>query len=493
MQSWLTRSLFIGGIFSLVWLAVIYNWRASNRMPNGTEVALYFIVLPIAVLITLWLAVKAWSFATGTPSTTVNPSAISPGANVSGEGGADEHAAVNERTLSIAVLAGAIRTAHGSSAEELAAKLKANEARLDLDPELKNRDGFPVLTGRMAGIDEEAQVEALSAWSALTGRVDFIWSVEQLRAISVGSEVAIELAQQAVKHSQIEPYISAIAKNRELPPLPMLQLITILPENWGDEKRQFVIDWIAHLIQQQGWPAEMINLRPVVQTLLTRAMTAIDQLMLDSFRLSHPCFGMVIACESYLGEDTIQEWEDAGKLFAGKTGNVQMPGEGAAGMLLADETQAQLMASETNVRLHRIVKNYRSKSIDARGNVTDPMLEEMIHDALTISKISANKIAFISSDTDQRSSRVVELMGVGIKMFPDLDPTTQYCKLAGNCGDMGAVTSLAALVLGHFQVVSDAEPSLCISNIDSHERTVAVLSPWVDAVANSVTNSIIKT
>ncbi|MES2049058.1 MAG: hypothetical protein V4447_11710 [Pseudomonadota bacterium] len=496
MKSWLTRSLFIGGIFSLVWLAVIFHWRTNNRMPNGGDLALYFFVLPVALLLAICLSFKAWSFASSTSA--ASESAASSAKLADGNAAAFESLAVHERTLSIALLASAIRTAHGSSAEELTANLKANEARLDLDPELTNQDGFPVLSGRIAAIDEAAQREALSSWSRMTGRAEVDWSTEQLRAIAIGSEVAIELAQQVVKHPELEPYIAALAKNCDLPALPMLQLMLLLPENWGGEKRQFVVDWFSHLIQQQGWPVAKMSFCPVVESSYTRALTVIDQLMLDTFRMQTPlqtCFAMVLACDSHLGEATIQDWEDSGKLFTGKNGDAgktQMPGEGAAGFLLADARQAQLMALETNVRLHRIVQNRRSKSIDARGNVADPMLQEMVQDALATSQISADQISLISSDTDQRSNRIVELMGLGAKLFPELDPATQYFKLASHCGDMGAVGSLAALALGHSHVANEAEPALCISNIDTHERTVAVLSPWAAAATASATTSAIN-
>jgi hypothetical protein len=487
MQGWFGRSLLIGGVFSMVWMAVVYSWRVNNRLPNGTEVALYFVALPIALLFVIWLAVKAWRFANSpaTPKSSIDAS----GSNSATTSKADatEHVAVNERGLSIGVLSCAIRTAHGSSAEELAANLIANEARLDLDPELLNRDGFPVLTGRIADIDKGVQLDTLNAWGKLTGREYVDWSDEQLRAISIGAEVAVELGQQAIKHPLLEPYIAAIEKNRELPPLPMLQLMTVLPESWSLDQRQFVVDWIFDLIQQQGWPIEKLNSRAVLQSSPTSAMVVLDQLMLDSFRLSQVCFGMLIACDSNIGDATVQKWEDAGTLFVGKNGNAQMPGEGAAGVLVADEMQVQLMALETNVRLSRIVQNRRNKSIDVRGNPGESILEQMTQDALTISEISANKIAFISSDTDQRSNRIVELMSVGLKLFPDLDPTTQYARLTNNCGEMGAVASLAALVLGHFQALSGAEPVLCISNMDPYERTVALLSPWVGATNQSVT------
>ena len=489
MPAWFSRSLLIGGVFSLVWLVVVYTWRVNNRMPNAMDVALYFIACPIALLIVFWLICKAWGFATS-PIALKNSAEVTESAAIAAGKAEDaERTAANERGLSVGIFATVIRSAHGSSAEELTANLTANEAQLDLDPELKNRDGFPVLSGRISEIDEDAQRDAFSSWCELQGRAKLDWSAEQLRAMSIAAEVTIELAQEIVQHPLFDPYISAIAKNHEVPLLPTLQLMIVLPKSWGAEHIQLMNDWVFDLIQQQGWPAEKISFRSVHNASPTCALAAIDLLMLDSYRMSQTCFALLLACDSHIGEATIEKWEDAGKLFVGKNSNAHIPGEAAAAILLGDETQAKLMALETNVILHRVGQSRRSKSIEAKGSAGDSILEQMIQDALAISKISAEKISLISSDTGPCSNRIVELMSVGFKVFPDLDPAEQYFKLTSNCGDIGAVASVVALALGHFQVINETAPALCISNMDPHERTVALLSPWGDAAVNSVTNT----
>ena len=58
MRQWISRSLLIGGVFLLVWLVVIYSWRASNRLPSNIEVGAYFLGFPLLVLGTLWLGRK---------------------------------------------------------------------------------------------------------------------------------------------------------------------------------------------------------------------------------------------------------------------------------------------------------------------------------------------------------------------------------------------------------------------------------------------------
>jgi hypothetical protein len=480
MRGWLSRSLLIGGVFALVWLAVIYSWTSSKRIPNASDVAFYFVAAPIAVLIAVWMISKVWGIARSKPDLDSN-AADAAKSKALNTNNAAERTAVQERSLSLALLMTAIRLTHGDSAEGLRSKFAANELSLSLDPELTDVNGFPVLSGRIAELDEVAQLEALLEFSITQHKPNLEWSSEQLRAISLSSAVLLELAQQAVNHPQLEAYLAAPAHLRETMPLPSLQLVALLPESWEVEARGRVLDWFCHVIQQQGWPAEKITVRLERQSAKSRALLALDRLMLDGFRLSQACFGILIACESSISETSVERWEDAGILFKAQNMSGSIPGEAAAGLLLADEAQAELMKSDSSVRLHRALLSQRDKSADASGQISDQLLVSMTQDALTLSNVSADDIKLICSDADHRVSRSSELLGMGYKLFPELDAAEHYFKVTHACGEIGAVASLAALVLAHQHVLSEASPSLCVSNLDSHERSVAILSPWVVA------------
>jgi hypothetical protein len=485
MRGWLSRGFLIGGTFAFVWLIVIYNWRSNNRMPNAAEVALYFIAVPVGLLISFWLLGKTRELATSKAENSA-PSATNSALNEQGQ--IVNHTAEHERSLSIAILASAIRTVHGSSAEELSTNLKSNESRLNLDTELADSKGYPISAGRIKKIDENAQLGALSEWAIANNRAEIVWTSEQLRAISLGSEIVTELAQQATKHNQLEIYNATQPNRRDTITLPAMQLIALLPENWEPEKYNYAIDWFSHLVQQQGWPAEKTVLRYEPQASLAQAFTTIDRLMLDTFRQSQPCFSLVLSCESNIGAATMEKWELDGKLSSGQGNVALVPGEGAAGLLLADEQQTNSMIIEPKARLHRVVQNRRDKSVDSKGVISDQLLTKMVQDALAISNVSAEKISLVSSDTDHRSSRMTELMGMGFAVFPELDNDTQYFKITGNCGTMGSVAGLTSLALGHHEIISDSGPAICISNLDSYERTVAVVNPWIDTAALQVTN-----
>ncbi|MBC7404768.1 MAG: hypothetical protein H7252_03670 [Cytophaga sp.] len=483
MKGLLKRSLLIVGIFVFVWIPFIYSWRINNRLPNVSEITSSLIVLPIALIAILYLSGKLWRNGFALIQSRVETNTQEPLDDVR------EASDALERHNSIAVLASAIRSAHGNSPEELSIQLKLNEARISLDPELKDHNGFPILSSRISGIDENAQLNKMLSWAQLNKRESLAWTDEQLRAITLGSEVVIELMKQAVKHPLFDEYVTAQSKNLEVLEVPMLQLLALLPQSWKDEERSHVTDWFFHLIQDLGWPEERITFRPEILSLANRTMDSIDRLMLESFRSGHSFFTIVIACESHIGELTIQNWEAEGKLFDQRRRDTKIPGEGAAGLLLTDSIQAPLYELDTISRLHRVVQSRHNKSADSIGFIDDELMANIMQQALTLSKIPVEKITLISSDTDHRSSRLIELLSNGFKIFPDLDPDTQYFKLASNCGEMGAVTSLAALVLAHHKVITDSEAVLSISNNDGYERTSVVLSSWADSATLLTTST----
>ena len=486
MPGWLSRSLIIGCIFSLVWMAAIYSWTSGKRMPNVADLAFYLVAAPVALLICIWLALKAWGIASS--QSVADTSDVKP---ILEFDNTHNQTAEQERHLSTVILATAIRTVHGNSADALSLKLRSGQASAELDAELCDSNGFPIFTGRIKDLDHTEFVDEFAEWGRENNKEIIVWSDEQWRAIYLGSAVIDELAQQALTHLQLDNYLQSNHSQGDLPPFPGLQLIVLTGENWGLTQRNFVTDWFCHRLINAGWPAEKISLRFEKQTLVTRAVMSIDRLMVEAFRLGQPYLALLLACDSLVGEATVADWEQAGKLFVGQAGNTVIPGEGAAGILFADEAQAGLVPTDAKSRLYRVAQGRRDKSADAGGQISSQLLIDITQDALASSQLKAEEIKLISSDTDHRSSRMVELMGMGFKLFPELDASDDYLTLASSCGDQGVVASLVSLILGHQHVVScqDSQTSLCISNIDSHERTVAVVSCWNQLDAGSLKNT----
>lgn len=151
-----------------------------------------------------------------------------------------------------------------------------------------------------------------------------------------------------------------------------------------------------------------------------------------------------MACESHIGEESVRDWSERGLLFTGRSPRGQVPGEGAAGLLLADADQASLFAQESQVTLHGECDGQRGLSADARGNINSEMLARLGKEALSGSKTEPAAVTAICADADLRPTRMGELMGMASTVFPQLDLSTQMMSIGACYGSAGAVGPLAA-------------------------------------------------
>ena len=173
MQNWMKRSLLVIGVFALCWIAAVWYWRSTTRMPDTGDLALAMLVMPLTLITSFVLARKTFAApdAAAARAGAAQAPAAPPGApelqagqgaqagNAHGAAQAPDAAAP---WLPFAVAGTALRMAHGDSPAELAAAIAEGEARLDLDSELTDLQGFPLLAGRVADIDMEPLEEWLS-------------------------------------------------------------------------------------------------------------------------------------------------------------------------------------------------------------------------------------------------------------------------------------------------------------------------------------------
>lgn len=83
----------------------------------------------------------------------------------------------------------------------------------------------------------------------------------------------------------------------------------------------------------------------------------------------------------------------------------------------------------------------------------------------------------VCADSDQRSSRMIELMNSAGTLLPGLDLSLDVLGVAAACGESGHVAALAALVLAHHEAADNAGQVLCISNLDPFQRGAVVVAP----------------
>jgi len=466
MRPWLSRSLIVAATFAACWLGAVWYWRATRRMPGTDDLLIYLLLLPLLLLLLAWGASKLLAAAGAASAASAAASAAADTATQTAP------AAAPAATLT--VLAGALRMPHGASAAQLADALLSRKANLALDPELLNDSGYPILSGRADDVDVAAQQDAMDEWLR-AHHPDTDFSEEQWRALALGSEIASALAAELDQHPALPPYVDAATAGKPLPPLPTLHVIALLPPEWADAPRAAATGWLRHLVARYGWP--VARLAPPLLAVHGQApLPLIAQLANQARQDEQPLLCLVLACGSRIGEASVQDWADHGILFDSDHPQGRIPGEGAAGLLLADAVQGALFEDERAPLMHPASGALRAASADGKSRGDTGLLAELAAQAIAAAGVDAATIAMLAADSDQRLSRMTELLAMASATLPELDPGEQLLTVGAACGDAGAVSTLAALVLAQQQVRDGKGPALCVTNLDPFHRGAVLLT-----------------
>jgi hypothetical protein len=198
MRPWLRRCLLTVSVFALSWTGAIAYWRDSTRMPTPGELAGAMLALPLALLLLLWLGKKLLARLLAGPALAAAPAlAATPQA---------EAAAAPAAPAPLHIVAATLRMPGGATAPDLLAAMRSRQVRPALDDQLLDENGYPLLCGKVDGIDEEVQQQLLADWLRAhpqegLASAPFPFNPEDLRALALGAEVLAELLDEAIQHA----------------------------------------------------------------------------------------------------------------------------------------------------------------------------------------------------------------------------------------------------------------------------------------------------
>lgn len=444
MQNWLKRSLLVLGVFGLCWIGAVWYWRSTTRMPDTGDLALAMLVIPLTLVCGYWLAKKTFGGSVeqapaGAPSA---PAAPEPQAGQGEQGLAQAQGAAAAQAqaapwLPFAMAGAALRMPHGDSPAELAAAFAEGQARLDLDHELTDTQGFPLLAGRVPDVD----IEALEEWLASQPPMPRAPAARQLRAMAMAGEVTASLAALAGDSGSEG----------------ILQLLPLMPADWPQAVQDQAARWVAHNAVEAGWPQERLRLRlaaPATPLAALRALSA----QAAGPAAAVPLLSIVLAFDSSIDADAVEDLAVNGKLYGPRNPNGRMPAEGAAGLLLQPPGQA-------GEGMHLL-------ALQARESAA---LNELAKDALEQAQGAAP--VGIAADTDHRASAMSDLMQCVEAHAPELDTNTSLACIGAACGHTGAVGALAAIALANEQAVDSGGFALALSNADPTQRFALLVGP----------------
>ena len=464
----LKRALLVTVVFALAWIGAIAYWRQTPSQPDNTELAILLLAVPLSILLLCWLgAVLASRLLAASPGPVAPTASASDTATT---------ATPPQAAPPLVLVASALRVPHGNCARELAGAMADSRRKAGLDPELVDADGYPIMAARVAAADDPALQLAMQRWQGVQRIDEVCFSDEQWRALTLASAVTTELGQRVAQHAGL----AAMGEQQQSvapPQLPALQILLLWQTGWSAEQRAIAAFWLRHLVAREGWPADRIAMDPELAGEPSNATTAALLARLSAqHRSGHPVLALAIACGSHISDASVSRWAASNELHTPAQGQGKMPGEGAAGLLLADPVQAQLLGSALPV-LVRSAEGQRQASIDASKRTDASVLRILTDLVLADSATDAAQVALLVADTGNRSNRVMETMGLAGALLPQLDTGDELLQVGAVSGTCGAVPFVSALALAAWHSAELRAPVLCLSNEDPQRRCSALLWP----------------
>lgn len=489
MSRILKTALWLALFFGLLWLVIIIWWQTTHRIPTATDIALYMLGLPVALLVGYWVLKNSLSAiklaATSSTATVQDNTADTVSSSVSELSG-------KERGYSLQLIASSVVLPIGSNAGEALASIQDGK-RPELDKELTDADGFPVFAGRVPDVDIGQFLEEFDPPPSIPEHPQDQWPETVTRSLLMLRQIVKELSSKASEHSEAQSMAAtgnaANHKQRNDASPFTLRISLILPEAWPLEILTWAATWFkTHLEVEKIWTAGPIIVNQISTNSPIAALTIIDQLSLSINRDDLRDLCIVATCDSCISQEISDAWSRDNLLFSSKQQNGLVPGEGAAGVLLASKKSAAGIETEKPTEIRRLAMARRDKSVDAIGKISSTLIEQLVDHALVVGNLERSKIAAVISDIDHRVNRVMELTTVTQK-FTAIEPSTDNIALNAAAGHMGIASGLIGLALSHQLAQDKDEAVLFVSVSDAYERAALTLMQTPAASPTSIANA----
>ena len=497
MRGVLKSAAWFVAVACLVWVGVLWRWRATQRDFDGGDVAVYLVVLPVTVFALAWAA----RWAIGRALLVQNAEATRKSAVQGSSGKVAPAPEADSAPTTWHLLSAAIRTAAGDTVDELLAATEAGAPRPAPDAEFQDEDGLPVMIARIADVDvapvesalarlagnppfasdepidahgsaPETAAHAIRALAILQPLIDEAW-----QSIASGSgqwgEAAMPAAGPATRPAS--PSSASAPTDR------LVRFLAAWPSDWGDATCAAAEAWLnQHLstLHVDGSPVG----RPSVQSQRmsgAELLVAAERTLAALRREDRDDPLVLLACHSDLDSAAIQALERQQRLFhPTRRPKVAMAGEAAAVLVVsAVAWPADMQTGAEPVRFMVPAVARRIQSIEAPGRAASEETVALARRCLAAAGFAGEAVATIASDADQHTARATELFAVTLALTPELDANDDFRLVGTLTGRLEAVAPLVTLACAAAQTRESGRPALALSLGDPHWRAIAVLCP----------------
>lgn len=463
MAGWLGRAASVVMVFIATWGATILYWRNSGTVPTGMQMLAYLGLLPVGLSGAGFMVRGA--LRRGVDSALEAPAATDA-TTPQGDAVKEPGVAV---PASVALLAGSLKLGIDLDPQALL-EVAAAPPRPSLDGRFRDNHNLPV---RMSAAPDLDELEVLQV------RQDGIdTAAHERRAMTLLQPVleqlleAVYAALPEIVASE-EVVVAGLRRRDEQRVENVLTIELLVPGRWSDALRPWVQEWLLGQARKAGIDARRFDVR--VTTLdAAREVWPHAQRVIDALSASPvPRWHLLLAASSCIDPDVVSSWQSAGVLATAQNPDGRVPGEGAAGVLLATLAQGR----EGDGRLWR-PQLVRAEQIEGQR----PAEQRRQLAALATqwqSGLSAGRapVQFVLHDADHRGDLMVDAAAITASLSPDLDFSPQSLAVAVSAGELGPALPLAQLALAHAQLQRNAEPVLLLGVADNQQRLFGAVDP----------------
>lgn len=458
MSGILGKAFSVIAVFAVAWGGAIFYWRSTGTVPTGMEMLAYLGLVPVGLSGAGFMLRNAGRSmldkAVDAASTSSDSSASSA-----------QTAAVAPRAVpSVAVLGAGMRLGAMLEADALLDMAEA-PPRPALDARFHDRDGLPLLVSADKDLDDTAVVQVqMPGFTTRDGERRAMALLEPVADTLMG-QALLALPELEVAEERV---VAGLRRRDEQVVGQVLTIELLVPADWSASLRTWCADWLHARALYNGLDRRRFAINVAVASQATDVWSRLQRIT-DALAQGEPCWYLVLSCSSAVDPATIAAWLDSNRILHRRNKDGQIPGEGAAGLLLASPSLAPAQTPH-------LWRPHRTELAEGLGNAESRrQAEALARTVLADAAIAPARVGFALHDADQRSQLAVEACAAAVAANPDLEIDQQTLAVPVCAGDLGPVLPLALLALAHAHALRGQSAALVLSLGAPAQRVAAIL------------------
>lgn len=462
----LGRIASVAMVFAVSWGSIIYYWRSSGSMPSGWEMLAWLGLFPIGLSGAGYL-VRRYAWQAAEKGASALSSGGADGAEVK-SAARDDATGTSVVTPSAALLASAVRWGSAIEPSALLDRLQS-PPRPPLETRWSGEGGMPLKICAAPDLDEyavlPAQIEGFATRAAERRAAALLAPVLE-RLLN-----ALVLAQP-LPEAEEERVIAGLRRRGQPQAVQRACIDLLVPRDWSERVRAHVQAWALQQVTAAGLAVTSVEVQLVVVEgplqVTQRVQRVVDRL---SGGAGDASWHLIVAAASVIDATVIQGLQQAGRLHDGRQAGGCIPGEAAAGVLLASRS----------VTAPGAVRLWSPQWIEAAADdAARPAAWRRRVAAAAGAWWQASGLAapaLFLHDADGRAELALRAASVMQAIDPDLDASSQSLGLPGCLGDLGPALPLALMALAHDAVMTHDAPALLAVLDDDARGGFTALDP----------------